>query len=165
MRPTYRIHRYTYVDETTKYVAKEGAHRTTPHAKKNNEPPRTSKGVPANTNHNHITPHIYSSIGPDRREIHGKKKNQHKRKRYGAATDKGETMKRRTSEAHQPRGNNGMASKYVNNAREDAKGTDHAHTHTHKQGRNEREDGDKSKEKQGMKPHTAPPANTHTLSL
>ena len=31
MRPTYRIHRYTYVDEKTKYVAKEGAkgqHRT-----------------------------------------------------------------------------------------------------------------------------------------
>ena len=74
-------------------------------------------------------------------------------------------MKRRTSEAHQPRGNNGMASKYVNNAREGAKGTDHAHTHTHKQDRKVREDGDKSKEKQGMKPHTAPPANTHTLSL
>ena len=93
------------------------------------------------------------------------KKNQQKRKRYGAATDKGETMKRRTSEAHQPRGNNGMASKYVNNAREGAKGTDHAHTHTHKQDRKVREDEDKSKEKQGMKPHTAPPANTHTLSL
>ena len=94
-----------------------------------------------------------------------KKKNQQKRKRYGAATDKGETMKRQTSEAHQPRGNNGMASKYVNNAREGAKGTDHAHKHTHKQDRKVREDGDKSKEKQGMKPHTAPPANTHTLSL
>ena len=74
-------------------------------------------------------------------------------------------MKRQTSEAHQPRGNNGMASKYVNNAREGAKGTDHAHTHTHKQDRNVREDGDKSKENQSMKPHTAPPANTHTLSL
>ena len=58
-----------------------------------------------------------------------------------------------------------MASKYVNNAREGAKGTDHAHTHTHKQDRKVREDGDKSKEKQGMRPHTAPPANTHTLSL
>ena len=43
---------------------------TTPHAKKNDEPPRTSKGTPANTNNNHI----YSSIGPDRREIHEKKK-------------------------------------------------------------------------------------------
>ena len=56
MRPTYRIHRYTYVDETTKYVAKEGDQGTTPHAKKNDEPPRTSKGIPANTNHNHISP-------------------------------------------------------------------------------------------------------------
>ena len=56
MRPTYRIHRYTYVDEKTKYVAKEGAQGTTPHAKKNDEPPRTSKGMPANTNHNHISP-------------------------------------------------------------------------------------------------------------
>ena len=74
-------------------------------------------------------------------------------------------MKRRTSEAHQPRGNNGMASKYVNNAREGAKGTDHTHTHTHKQDHKVREDGDKSKEKQGMNPHTAPPANTHTLSV
>ena len=74
-------------------------------------------------------------------------------------------MKRRTSEAHEPRENNGMASKYVNNAREGAEGTDHAHTHTHKQDRKVREDGDKSKEKQVMKPHTAPPADTHTLSL
>ena len=60
MRHTYRIHRYTYVDEKTKYVAKEGAQGTTPHAKKkkkkNDEPPRTSKGTPANTNHNHISP-------------------------------------------------------------------------------------------------------------
>ena len=56
MRPTYRIHRYTYVDEKTKYVAKEGAQGTTPHAEKNDEPPRTSKGRPANTNHNHISP-------------------------------------------------------------------------------------------------------------
>ena len=56
MRPTYHIHRYTCVDEKTKYVAKEGAQGTTPHAKKNDEPPRTSKGMPANTNHNHISP-------------------------------------------------------------------------------------------------------------
>ena len=56
MRPTYRIHRYTYVDENTKYVAKEGAQGTTLHAKKNDERPRTSKGTPANTNHNHISP-------------------------------------------------------------------------------------------------------------
>ena len=34
MRHTYRIHRYAYVDEKTKYVAKEGAQGTTPHAKK-----------------------------------------------------------------------------------------------------------------------------------
>ena len=34
MRHTYRIHRYIYVDEKTKYVAKEGAQGTTPHAKK-----------------------------------------------------------------------------------------------------------------------------------
>ena len=74
-------------------------------------------------------------------------------------------MKRRTSEADEPPGNNGMASKYVKNAKEGAKGTDHAHTHTHKQDRKVQEDGDKSKEKHGMKPQPAPPANTHTLSL
>ena len=56
MRATYHIHRYTCVDEKTKYVAKEGAQGTTPHAKKNDKPPRTSKGMPANTNHNHISP-------------------------------------------------------------------------------------------------------------
>ena len=39
----------------------------------------------------------YSSIGSKHREIHDGKKNQQKRKRYGAATDHGETMKRRTS--------------------------------------------------------------------
>ena len=58
-----------------------------------------------------------------------------------------------------------MASKYVKNAKKGAKGTDHAHTHTHKQDRKVQEDGNKSKEKHGMKPHHAPPANTHTLSL
>ena len=41
-----------------------------------------------------------------------------------------------------------MASKYVKNAKEGAKGTDHAHTHTHKQDRKVQEDGDKSKERQ-----------------
>ena len=56
MRPTYRIHRYTCVDEKTKYVAKEGAQGTTPHAKKNDESPRTSESMPENTNHNHISP-------------------------------------------------------------------------------------------------------------
>ena len=58
-----------------------------------------------------------------------------------------------------------MASKYVKNAREGAEGTDHASIHKHTQGRKVQEDGDKSKEKHGMKPHLAPPANTHTLSL
>ena len=58
-----------------------------------------------------------------------------------------------------------MASKYVKNAREGAKRTDHASIHKHTQGRNVQEDGDRSKEKHGMKPHPAPPADTHTLSL
>ena len=58
-----------------------------------------------------------------------------------------------------------MGSKYVKNAKEGAKGTDHAHTHTHKQDRKVQEEGDNIKEKHGMKPHPAPPANTHTLSL
>ena len=75
-------------------------------------------------------------------------------------------MKRRTSEAHQPRGNNGMASKYVNNAREGAKGTDHAHTHTHKQDCKEREDGDKSKEKTRYEtPHRPAGKHTHALAI
>ena len=34
--------RYTCVGEETKYFVKEGAKRTTLHAKLNNEPPRTS---------------------------------------------------------------------------------------------------------------------------
>ena len=42
MRHTYRIHRYTYVDEKTKYVAKEGAQGTTPHAKKKKKKKRTT---------------------------------------------------------------------------------------------------------------------------
>ena len=42
MHPTYHIRRYTCVEEKTKYVAKKGAQGTTPHAKKNDEPPRTS---------------------------------------------------------------------------------------------------------------------------
>ena len=58
-----------------------------------------------------------------------------------------------------------MASKYVKNAKEGAKGTDHANKHKHTQGRKVQEDGDKSKEKHGMKPHPAPRENTHTLSL
>ena len=64
---------------------------------------------------------------------------------------------------HKPRGNNGMASKYVKNAKEGAKGTDHTHMHKHTQGRKVQEDGDKSKEKHGLKPHPAPPANTQML--
>ena len=58
-----------------------------------------------------------------------------------------------------------MASKYVENAKEGAEGKDHTHMHKHTQGRKVQEDGDRSKETHGMKPHTAPPANTHTLSL
>ena len=59
-----------------------------------------------------------------------------------------------------------MESKYVIiNMKEGVKRTDHAHIHKHTQGRKVQEDGDKSKEKNGMKPHPAPPANTHTLSL
>ena len=58
-----------------------------------------------------------------------------------------------------------MASKYVQNAKKGAKGTDHTHTHTHQQDRKVQEDRDKSKEKHGMKPHPDLPANTHTLSL
>ena len=58
-----------------------------------------------------------------------------------------------------------MASKHVENGKEGAKETDHAHMHTHKQDRKVQEDGNKSNEKHGMKPHPAPPANAHTLSL
>ena len=98
MRHTYRIHRYAYVDEKTKYVAKEGAQGTTPHAKKKKKERRTATHVKRHARKHKPQPYIpdiYSSIGPDRRE---KKKNPQKRKRYGAATDKGETMKRRTRE-------------------------------------------------------------------
>ena len=162
MRPTYRIHRYTYVDEKTKYVAKEGAkgqHRT---QKRTTNRHARQKARPQTQTTTIYPPYLFLHRPRPPRDTR-KKKNPQKRKRYGAATDKGETMKRRTSEAHQPRGNNGMASKYVNNTREGAKGTDHAHTHTHKQDRKEREDGDKSKEKQGMNP-TPPRPQTHTRS-
>ena len=76
--------------------APKGQHRTQK-KKKNDEPPRTSKGTPANTNHNHISP-IYFFLHRPRPPREKKKKIPQKRKRYGAATDKGETMKRRTSE-------------------------------------------------------------------
>ena len=56
-----------------------------------------------------------------------------------------------------------MANKYVKNTKEGAKGSNHAHKRT--QSRKVKEDGDKVKEKHGMKPHPAPPTNTHTLSL
>ena len=42
IHPTYHIPRNTCVDEKTKYVRREGAQGTTPHAKKNDDPPRTS---------------------------------------------------------------------------------------------------------------------------
>ena len=74
MYPTYHIHRYTCVDEKTKYVAKEGAHGTTPHAKKNDEPPRTSKGMPTNTNHNHISPIFFPPKAPTTARYTTKKK-------------------------------------------------------------------------------------------
>ena len=59
-----------------------------------------------------------------------------------------------------------MANKYVKNAKESAKGTNHAHIHKSTQGRKVKEDGDKVKEKHGMTPHPPPhPQNMHTLSL
>ena len=56
-----------------------------------------------------------------------------------------------------------MANKYVKNTKEGAKGSNHAHKRTQK--RKMKEDGGKVKEKHGMKPHPAPPTNTHRLSL
>ena len=75
--------------------APKGQHRT---QKKKKKERRTATHVKRHARKHKpqpYIPHIYSSIGPDRRE---KKKNPQKRKRYGAATDKGETMKRRTRE-------------------------------------------------------------------
>ena len=149
----------------TKYVAKEGAQGTTPHAKKKKKERRTATHVKRHARKHKpqpYIPHIYSSIGPDRREK--KKKKFHKSaKGMGRPQTKGKQGKGEQANVHQPRGNNGTASKYVNDTREGAKGTDHAHTHTHKQDRNEREDGDRSKEKQGMNP-TPPRPQTHTRS-
>ena len=99
MHPTYHIHRYTCVDEKTKYVAKEGAQGTTPHAKKRTTNHHARQKACPQTQTTTIYP-PYSSIGSDHREIHDEKKQQQKGKRYGAATentDNGETMKRRTS--------------------------------------------------------------------
>ena len=99
MRHTYRIHRYIYVDEKTKYVAKEGAQGTTPHAKKKKK--RTTnrharqKARPQTQTTTIYPPYLFLHRPRPPRE---KKKIPQKRKRYGAATDKGETMKRRTSE-------------------------------------------------------------------
>ena len=80
MRHTYRIHRYIYVDEKTKYVAKEGAQGTTPHAKKKKKKERrTATHVKRHARKHKPQPyisHIFSSIGPDRREK--KKKKFHK---------------------------------------------------------------------------------------
>ena len=59
-----------------------------------------------------------------------------------------------------------MANKYVKNAREGAKGTDHARIHKRTQIRKVQEDGDKIKEKHGMKPHPRPDhKHAHALSI
>ena len=58
-----------------------------------------------------------------------------------------------------------MANKYVKNAKDGAKGTDHARIHKRTQGHKVQEDGNKIKEKHGMKPQSTPPTNMHTLSL
>ena len=58
-----------------------------------------------------------------------------------------------------------MANKYIKNARDGAKGTDHARIHKRTQGRKVQEDGDKIKEKHGMKTHPRPThKHAHTLS-
>ena len=94
MRHTYRIHRYTYVDEKTKYVAKEGAQGTTPHAKKKER--RTATHVRRHARKHKpqpYIPHIYSSIGPDRREIHEKKKSTKAQKVWGGHGRRGNNEK------------------------------------------------------------------------
>ena len=59
-----------------------------------------------------------------------------------------------------------MANKYVKNASEGAKGTDHARIHKRTQGRKVQEDEDKIKEKHGMKSGPRPRhKHAHTLSL
>ena len=47
-----------------------------------------------------------------------------------------------------------MASKYVKNAKQGTKGTDHAHIHKHTQGRKVQEDKDKSKERMTARSYT-----------
>ena len=168
MHPTYHIHCYTCVDEKTKPSmlrrrAPKGQHRT---QKRTTNHHARQKARPQTQTTTLYPP--YSSIGSDHREIHDEEKikKQQKRKRYGAATDNGETMKRRTSDAHEPRGNNGMASKYVKNAKEGAKGTDRTRKHKRTQGRKKQEDVDKTKEKNGMKPHTRPTdKQAHAFSI
>ena len=96
MRHTHRIHRYIYADEKTKYVAKEGAQGTTPHAKKKKKKERrTATHVKRRARKHKPQPyisHIFSSIGPDRREK--KKKNSTKaQKVWGGHGQRGNNEK------------------------------------------------------------------------
>ena len=103
MSHTHRIHRYIYADEKTKYVAKEGAQGTTPHAKKKKKKRTTNrharqKARPQTQTTTIYLPYFFLHRPRPPQKKKKKTKIPQKRKRYGAATDKGETMKRRTSE-------------------------------------------------------------------
>ena len=143
--------------------APKGQHRT---QKKKKKERRTATHVKRHARKHKpqpYIPHIYSSIGPDRREK--KKKSTKAQKVWGG---------------HGQRGNNGKANKRTFTNHEETtvwgasmliirgrapKGrTTHTRTHKpNKQDCKEREDGDKSKEKQGMNP-TPPRPQTHTRS-
>ena len=58
-----------------------------------------------------------------------------------------------------------MTNKYVKNAREGAKGTDHTRKHKCTQSRKMQEDGNKTKEKYGMQPQPLPHPQTSTRFL
>ena len=132
------IPRYTCVGEETKYVVKEGAKGTTPHAKK--EERRTNTHVIKHAHKHEPQPYI-PIIPPYAPSTAGKKKAQKVWGGYG------------------PWGNNGKATKYV----KDTKEAPRVRT-TRTQGRKKKENGGKVEEKHGMNPHPRPTHTTCTRS-
>ena len=130
MRPTYGIHAtHTWMRKPSmlRRRAPKGQHSK---QKRTTNRHARQKACPQTQTATIYPPYLFLHRLRPPRDTRRKKKNQQKRKRYGAATDKGETMRRRTSEAHQPRGNNGMASKYVAMRGREPNGPA-THTHTH----------------------------------
>ena len=123
---------YRCVGEETKYVVKEGAKGTTPHAKKNNETAHTLKHAYKHKPH----PHPHSFVDCKHRKVHEDgDKVKKKGKGYGMATDHEENnsmankhVKSPYTPHHPQNVSIDVETKYVKISKEGAKGTTHART-------------------------------------